>query len=73
MRVVRVQFKRIGSIRLTVGIRLGGGNFDHIAALIREMVRTVRCADRKAIAHEDAFRTILLRHRVIETNAREKC
>jgi hypothetical protein len=73
MRVVRMQFERIGSIRLTVGIRLGGGNLDHIAALIREMVGTVRCANREAIAHEDAFRTILLRHGVIETNTPEKC
>jgi hypothetical protein len=68
-----MQFERIGSIRLTVGIRLGGSDLDHIAALIREMVGTVRCANRKAIAHEDAFRTVLLRHGVIEKHAREKC
>jgi hypothetical protein len=68
-----MQFERIGSIRLTVGIRQGSGNLDHITALIREMVITVRHANRKAIADEDAFRTILLRHGVIETNAGEQC
>jgi hypothetical protein len=62
MRVIWMQFERVRSIGLAIGIRLGGGNFDHISTLVCEAVGSIRRANRKASGHKHAFRRSLLRH-----------
>jgi hypothetical protein len=59
------------TIGLTIGIRLGGGNFDHVGALLcKVVVGPIRRANRKAVAHEYPLRAALLCLAVVkEVNA----